>query len=287
MEVFEIFQELYAQRALMASALTGITCGLLGCFILLRNMSMIGDALSHAVLPGIVVGFMIAGYSLFAFFLGSVLAGFITTLLITLVQRNVYSKPDAVIGIVFTAMFALGVMLISWLSRERGVHIDMQDFLFGNVLAISNDDLLLTGLIGLFVILCLVAFYRFFLLTTFEPNMATIQGISTRTMHYFLMLLLSFVVVASLQSVGVILVVSMLIIPASTAYLLTDKLKLMLFLSAVFGLVATVGGLFVAVVVNTTPGPAMTLLSALLYALVALFSPRRGLLKKAFMGKAV
>lgn len=275
--LLEVFGYAYAQRALLASSLVGISCGVLGCFIVLRNMSLIGDALSHAILPGVVVGFLIAGHSVFAFFVGSVVAGLIAALLITWLQRNARTKEDAAIGIVFSAMFALGIIGISAITRQEGVHLDMKDFLFGNVLGIANQDLWLTGMITVYTLLSVVAFYRFFFVTTFQSVMARSAGINVNLMHYFLMLLLSFVIVASLQSVGVILVVAMLIIPASTAYLLTNKLKHMLWLAALSGVISSVSGLVLAIVFETTPGPAMTLVAAFLYVLALCFSPEKGL----------
>jgi ABC-type Mn2+/Zn2+ transport system permease subunit/Mn-dependent DtxR family transcriptional regulator len=280
MEWFEVFQYDWAIRALIASSLVGVMCGILGCFIILRNMALIGDALSHAILPGVVVGFMIAGHSILAIFTGSVVAGLITAVLITLIQRNVKAKEDAAIGIVFTFMFALGVMGISFISRKEGVHIDMKDFLFGNVLGVANQDLLLTSLITLYIIACLVIFYRYFLITTFQSVIAETMGISSSTIHYFLMLLLSFAVVASLQSVGVILVVAMLIIPASCAYLLTDRLDRMLVISGFIGLVSTISGLLLAIKLETTPGPAMTIVATFFYFLSIFFAPKKGLVIK-------
>lgn len=279
-QIIEVFQYDFAARALLASAIVGIMCGVLGCFIVLRNMSLIGDALSHAILPGVVVGFLVAGYSILGFFAGSVIAGLLAAVLITWIQRNVTTHEDAAIGIVFTFMFAIGVMGISWLTRQKGVHLDLQDFLFGNVLGISDQDLWLTLLVMLFTLLCVVAFYRYFFVTTFESVVARTIGISVQTVHYFLMLLLSFAVVASLQSVGVILVVAMLITPASTAYLLTDKMRHMLWISALVGLLSTVLGLMLAILLETTPGPMMTVTATLIYLVAVLFSPRRGLVSR-------
>jgi ABC-type Mn2+/Zn2+ transport system permease subunit/Mn-dependent DtxR family transcriptional regulator len=279
--IFEVLQYDYAQRALLASGLVGVLCGILGCFIILRHMALIGDALSHAILPGVVAGFLVAGHSILAFFVGSVVAGIIAAVLITWLQRNVKTKDDAAIGIVFSAMFALGIMGISWLTRREGVHLDMKDFLFGNVLGIANQDLWLTALITAYTILCVAVFYRYFFITTFQPVVAQTLGISSRTIHYFLMLLLSFAVVASLQSVGVILVVAMLIIPASTAFLLTNRLRPMLVIAAALGVIATTSGLLIAIMLETTPGPAMTLTAAALYGLTIAFAPQRGMVVNA------
>lgn len=279
-QLIDIFQYEWAIRALIASSLVGILCGILGCFIVLRRMALIGDALSHAILPGVVGGFLVAGHSVLAFFTGSVIAGLVTAILITWLQRNVKTKDDAAIGIVFTAMFALGIMGISQVSRQEGVHLDMKDFLFGNVLGIADQDLWLTSLVAVFVTASVIFFYRYFFITTFQQTIAQTMGISVSTMHYFLMLLLSFAVVASLQSVGVILVVAMLIIPASTAYLLTNKLNRMIVISALLGLIAAIAGLVFAILIETTPGPAMTITSAFIYLLAVIFAPEKGVISR-------
>lgn len=282
-QLIDFFQYPFAIRALLASSMVGIMCGILGTFIILRNMALIGDALSHAILPGVVVGFLISGYSILGFFTGSVVAGLLAAILITWIQRNVSTQEDAAIGIVFTSMFALGVMGISWLTHQEGVHLDLKDFLFGNVLGISDEDLWLTFSVMTFTILCVVAFYRYFFITTFESVVAKTLGFSVGTIHYFLMLLLSFAVVASLQSVGVILVVAMLITPASTAYLLTERLSKMVIISGMVGLISAVLGLIVSILLETTPGPAMTVVATLLYLMAVLFAPSKGLISKALV----
>lgn len=281
MDFFNILQETWAVRALLASSLVGIMCGILGCFIVLRNMSLVGDALAHAILPGVVVAFLLVGYSTLAFFTGSVLAGLLTAVGITWIQHRVNTKNDAAIGIVFTAMFSLGVIGISYISRNQGVHLDLKDFLFGNVLGVADTDLLLTGLVTLYVMLSVVVFYRYLFVSTFQPVVAETMGIPVRLIHYFLMLLLSFAVVASLQTVGVILVVAMLITPAATALLLSDKMEKVIIISAGIGLLSAVAGLFLAIILNTTPGPAIAVTATTLYLLVVLFSPKKGLVAKA------
>jgi len=277
---FSVFSYDYAQRALLASSVVGITCGILGCFVVLRRMALIGDALSHAILPGVVVGFMLFGHNPLAIFAGAVAAGLITSVVITWIQRNSITKDDASIGIVFTAMFALGIIGISWLTKKDGVHLDMKDFLFGNVLGVSDADLWLTGLIGIYVVLCIVLFFKYFFITTFDPLIALTMGISVAVLHYFLMFLLSLTIVASLQSVGVILVVAMLIIPSSTAYLLTSKLEWMLVISAIVGFISATSGFLVAVWLEITPGPTMTLMGSVIFGLCLLFSPKRGFVMK-------
>ncbi|MBX2814358.1 MAG: metal ABC transporter permease [Saprospiraceae bacterium] len=262
--------------------MVGIMCGILGCFIVLRNMALIGDALAHAVLPGIVVAFVVVGYSAMGFFIGSVVAGLVTAVAITWIQQQVNTKNDAAIGIVFTAMFALGVIGISWISKNQGVHLDLKDFLFGNVLGVSDQDLYMTFFVTLVVIASVVVFYRQLFLSTFQPVISDAMGFSTRLIHYLVMLLLSFAVVASLRTVGVILVVAMLITPASTALLLSQRLKNVIFLAGLIGFLAAFLGLVFAILLETAPGPAMTVVATILYLLAALFSPTRGIVLNYF-----
>lgn len=281
-ELLEILTEVWALRALLASSMVGLMCGVLGCFIVLRNMSLVGDALAHAILPGVVVGFLVAGYSALAFFVGAVAAGLITAFAITWIQQRVKTKNDAAIGIVFTSMFSLGVILISRISRNDGVHLDLKDFLFGNVLGVGDTDLLLTGLVLIYVLLAVAVFYRYLYASTFQSVVAETMGIPVKLLHYFLMLLLSFAVVASLQTVGVILVVAMLITPAATALLLSQRLRSVLFLAGGIGMLSAIVGMILAVALNTPPGPAMALVATAIYGLTVIFAPRRGLVAKAY-----
>lgn len=271
-----IFEYDYAIRSLCASSLVGLMCGILGCFIFLRNMALVGDALSHAILPGVVVGFVVAGQSVLAFFTGSVIAGLVAAFLITYIQTRVKSKEDAAIGVVFSTMFSLGVIGISILTRQEGVHLDLKDFLFGNVLAITPQDLWITALVAFFVLFSSMALYRFLFFTTFDPTLAGAMGIRTEVIHYFIMLLLSFTVVACMQSVGVILVVGMLIMPASAAYTLTKRLPSMLMISAAIGVFCTVSGFLLAFALDITPGPAMNVVGAMVYISAIFFAPKTG-----------
>ena len=195
-------------------------------------------------------------------------------------KRQVKTKNDAAIGIIFTAMFSIGVMGISYLNQSQGAHLDLSDFLFGNVLGVSNEDMYLTGLIMLYTLGSIIVFYRFLFITTFQPTIATAMGFSTKTMHYFFMLLLSVAVVSSLRTVGVILVVAMLITPAATALLLSDNLKRVIVISSLLGLASAITGFFIAVIFGTTPGPAMTIVATCFYILAAIFSPSKGILFK-------
>lgn len=302
--LIDIYQtNAWASRAFFASSLVGIMCGVLGCFVVLRNMSLIGDALSHAVLPGVVFAFVIVniigqlyicdgldiheckdllqGYQSIAFFIGSVLAALFSALLITWIQRNVRTENDAAIGIVFTTMFSIGVIGISAISKGHGVHLDLKDMLFGNILGVSNEDLWITTIVTLFVIGSVILFYRQLFATTFQPVVAETMGIRTDAIHYFLMLILSFAVVASMRMVGVILVVAMLITPAATALLLSDKLKRVIMLAGTIGFVTAALGVNMAILLDTTPGPAIVVSATFFYMLAVIFSPKKGLIAKA------
>lgn len=283
--LFDILQQEWAIRALIASSLVGVMCGVLGSFIVLRNMSLVGDALAHAILPGVVFAFVLVGYSALGFFTGAVIAGLLTAVGITWIQHNVGTKNDAAIGIVFTAMFSIGVMGISWISRNEGVHLDLKDFLFGNVLGVANSDLYLTAGVTVYVVLSIMVFYRYLFVSTFQPVIAETMGIPVGLIHYFLMLLLSFAVVASLQTVGVILVVAMLITPASTALLLSNRLPVVIGLSAVIGLFAAVLGLLLAIIFDTTPGPAIVVTATLFYLVAVFFAPEKGLVFRFFRNR--
>lgn len=277
-DLWGTMQQPWAVRALVSSVLIGLTCGVLGTFIVLRNMSLIGDALSHSILPGIFVSFLLFGHSTIGFFTGSVAAGLLTAVIITWIQRNIATKNDAAIGIVFTVMFSIGVIGISYLSGQGVVHLDLQDFLFGDVLSVGNEDLILTGLVAVYTIGCIVIFYRYLFITTFQPTIAQTMGISVSAIHYFLMLILSFAIVAALRAVGVILVVAMLITPASTALLISDALKRVLVIAGLVGMLSALLGMLVAIVLDFPPGPAMVVVATTIYFLTAFFSPSKGIL---------
>ena len=280
-EFFQILSEEWAIRALIASSLVGILCGVLGCFLVLRNMSLIGDALSHAILPGVFIPFMIVGYSKLGFFVGTLAAAIFSAVAITWIQNNVKTKNDAAIGIVFTLMFSIGVTGISYLNNAQGVHLDLKDFLFGYALGVSNEDIVITSIVTVYAIGSVILFYRYLFITTFQATIAATMGISVQFVHYFLMLLVSLAIVASLQTVGIILVVAMLITPASAALLFSNDLKKVLFISGLIGLLSAVLGLIAAIILNTPPGPAMCIVATLFYVSAVVFSPTKGLLVKA------
>lgn len=273
-----IIQYDFLQKALLTSIMVGVICGVIGCFIILRGMALMGDAISHAVLPGVAIAYALG----INFFFGAVFTGVLTAIGIGFVSQNSRIKQDTSIGIMFTAAFALGVILITVLESST----DLYHILFGNVLAVRPSDMWITLGTGLLVLISVYVFYKELLVTSFDATMAEVYGLPVRLIHYFLMTLLTMVTVASLQTVGIVLVVAMLITPAATAYLLTDRLSVMIFLSAAIGASASVIGLYFSFTYNLASGATIVLAATALFFAAFLFSPKQGVIwRKLSAGK--
>ncbi|RQP09483.1 MAG: metal ABC transporter permease [Chryseobacterium sp.] len=266
----DIAQYKFLQDALFVSITLGIGCGVIGCFIVLRGLSLMGDAISHAVIPGVAVSYMLG----ISFFFGAVVFGLLAALSMGFIRENSKIKSDTSIGIVFSAFLALGILLISVIQSP----IDLNNILFGNVLIIKSSERILTYGVVAAVLLLIVLFYKEMLLTSFDPVMAKASGLPVKFINYLVMAMLTVVTVVSLQTVGAILVVAMLITPAATAYLLTKSFKNMLWISALLGVVSAVVGLFLSVTYNLPSGVVIVLTAASLFLLVFFFSPRNGVL---------
>ncbi len=260
----------FLQKALLTSVVVGIICGAIGCFIVLRGMALMGDAIGHAILPGVAISYILG----INYFYGAVLAGILASLLIGAISQNSTIKNDASIGIVFSAAFALGIILITLAQSAT----DLTQILFGNVLHVRSSDMWLTIIVGLLVISVILLFYKELQVSSFDETMAEVYGLKTRFIHYGLMVLLTLVTVASLQTVGVILVVSMLITPASTAYLLTNKLSIMLLLASIFGATSSLIGIYFSYIYNLPSGPVIALAATGIFLLALVFSPKEGLI---------
>ena len=259
----------FLQKALFTSVIVGIIAGAIGSFIILRGMSLMGDAISHAVLPGVALSYMWG----INYFYGAVAFGLMTAFGIGFITQNSRIKNDTSIGIVFSAFFAVGIILIG----KANTSTDLTSILFGNVLAVRDADMWMTLGIGAFVLLIIALFYKEFLVSTFDPTLAASYGLSNKMIHYVLMVLLTLVTVASLRTVGVILVVAMLITPAATAYLLTNRLFYMICISSVLGAVSAVVGLYISFVYNWPSGAAIVLVTTAFFVLALLFSPKHGI----------
>lgn len=280
----------YGAWIILTGSLVGVTCGVIGCFLILRKMAMIADAISHTVLLGIVAAFLISnsleGVNMF---IGAVIVGLLTAFLIQLLDANGV-QSDAAIGVVFTSLFAVGVILLTLFASR--VHLDVNHTLMGEIAFIPWNTLEIAGvdlgpkavwilgsvlLINLIIIAC---FYKEIKIASFDPDMAIALGIPVMVIHYLLMGMLSISTVASFDSVGAILVVAMLIVPGATAYLLTDRLSIMLILSAVVGILSAVGGYYTALLFNVSISGSMASVAGILFGLTFIFSPTHGLLSK-------
>ncbi|NYF25254.1 metal ABC transporter permease [Sporosarcina sp. JAI121] len=265
-----VMQYGFLQKALITSVMVGVISGVIGCFIILRGMALMGDAISHAVLPGVAISFMLG----INFFIGAVITGILTAVGIGFINQNSRVKNDSAIGIMFTAAFAAGIILITFLKSST----DLYHILFGNVLAVRPSDMWMTLIVGVFVLVSVFIFYKELLVSSFDPIMSQAYGLPTKMIHYFLMILLTLVTVASLQTVGIILVVAMLITPASTAYLLTDRLSVMIGISATCGTISAIIGLYLSFTYNLASGATIVLVATALFFTAFIFSPKQGLL---------
>ncbi|PDP88046.1 hypothetical protein CQJ94_07895 [Glycomyces fuscus] len=262
----------FVRRALLVSVVAGVACAVLSCWMTLVGWSLMGDAVSHAVLPGVVLSYLFG----LPFAVGALVFGAGSVALIGAVNRTSRVKEDAVIGVVFTAMFALGLVLVSRVPSQT----DLGHILFGNVLGVSDTDiwqvLVLAG-----VVLAVVWYkHRDLTLYAFDPVHAHAVGINPRLLETLLLGLLSVTVVVALQAVGIILVVAMVIVPGATAYLLTDRFERMLVISSAVAVAAAVAGVFVSFHLNVSTGGAIVLAQSAAFTLAYLFSPGQGVLRR-------
>jgi manganese/zinc/iron transport system permease protein len=273
--------------------LVATACGLVGNYLILRRMALVGDAISHSVLPGLVVAFLLAGtrHST-VMFLGALVAGVLTTILIELIHKKSRVKQDAAIGITFSSLFAIGVILISQYASK--VDLDQECVLYGEIgnipldvpyaqlgsLALGPPALVRMGVVTLVVAALILIFYKELLVSSFDPGLAFSLGINATVVHYSLMCMLSVVVVSAFESVGAILVIAMLILPGATASLLSERLPVVLGLSVLHAALSSVLGLHVALWIECSIAGAMVVMGGGLFTLAWVFSPGRGLLRR-------
>ena len=249
----------FLQNALITAIVIGIVAGAVGCFIILRGMSLMGDAISHAVLPGVALSFILG----INFFIGAIVFGLLASVIITYIRGNSIIKSDTAIGITFSSFLALGVILIGVANSST----DLFHILFGNILAVQDIDMWITIGVGIAVLIVIGIFFKELLITSFDPLLAKATGIPVNFYHYLLMILLTLVAVTAMQSVGTILIVAMLITPAATAYLYANSLKTMIILSSSLGAIASVLGLFIGYTFNVAAGSSIVLTSAIIFAI--------------------
>jgi ABC-type Mn2+/Zn2+ transport system permease subunit len=251
----------FMQRALLGGVLVGAICALVGTYVVLRGLAFVGDALAHAAFPGVVIAYLLKGN----IYLGAMIFALATALAIGLVSRRSRVSYDTAIGILFAGAFALGVLLMSTI---RGYTVDLFSFLFGNVLGISGRDLALVGFLGAMVVLTIVLFYKELLLLSFDPTVAEAMGYPVQTLNYLLLALIALTIVISIQAVGIILVVALLVTPSATASLLTERFFRMMILGVILAALAAVIGLYLSYYLNVASGAAIVLVSTCLFFLV-------------------
>lgn len=273
---------------LLTGSLAAACCGIVGVFLVLRKIAMIGDAISHAVMPGIVIAFLISGSrDSMLMMAAALLFGLLTAFLIGLLQRSGI-QSDASIGVVFTSLFAIGVILVSLFARQ--VHLDQDAILYGEIafvhwnvweiggVSMGPKAVWLLGFTLLIITAVIGMLYKQFKICSFDPSLAAAIGIPVAFFHYLLMGLVSMATVSSFESVGAILVVGMLIVPASTAYLLTERLGMMLLISVAAGIASTFIGYGVSIVLDASIAGCIVCSAGLLFIAAFLFSPSQGLI---------
>jgi manganese/iron transport system permease protein len=252
-------------RGLLAAVMAGIVCALVGTYVVLRGMAFFGDALAHAILPGVAVGYLVGGGARGPLFWWGLVTAVLASLGIGAVSKATKIKEDTAIGIIFAGMFALGIAL---LSTVRDYALDLTHFLFGDVLGVSQGDLWLTAVFGSAIILAVAAFYKEFMVLSFDPVLAATLRLPARLFDYLLLVLIAVAIVVSLQTVGVALMVAMLVTPAATAYLITRRLPMMMVLAAGLAALSAVVGLYLSYYLGVASGAVIVLTCTGQFALV-------------------
>jgi ABC-type Mn2+/Zn2+ transport system permease subunit len=263
----------FMRRALAAALIVGVLCSVIGCFVVLRAMAFLGDALAHAILPGVAVAYLLGADLL----VGALVAAVAVALGIGFFSRRGGLKEDTAIGILFAAALALGVLLI---STVRSYATDLTHILFGNVLGVTTGDLWVTGLLALAVLATLLLFFKEFQLASFDPVLAHMLGRRPELLRFTMLVLLALTIVVSLQTVGVGLVAALLVTPAATAYLLTRRLAAMMLVSALVGAASAVAGLYLSYYLDVASGAAIVLVATAAFVAAFVAAPRRGLLAR-------
>ncbi|MFN9837536.1 MAG: metal ABC transporter permease [Pseudanabaena sp.] len=262
----------FMRNAIAIGILIGILSAVIGSYLIVQHMGLLGDVVAHAVLPGLAIAFYIG----MDIFLGAFIAGTISTFVVAWIQTHSKIKVDTAMALVFSGFLALGVMLITTLKSK----LDLHSFLFGDILGVTTADLWRTLIIAIAVLACVIIFYRELIFYCFDPLASKAMGLPVHFIHFGLMAGITLTIIASMQSVGVVLVVSLLTGPAATAYLLVKELHLMMLLGALFGVIASVSGMYISYYQNVPSGSAIVLIISGLFLLALLFSPSQGILTK-------
>lgn len=262
------------QRGMAAAVMVGILCSVVGCYVVVRSMAFLGDAMAHAILPGVAVAYLLQGNLM----LGALVAAIAVALGIGFLSRSGMVREDTAIGILFAAALSLGVALISSIQTYA---VDLTHILFGNVLGVTVSDLWLTGGLALFVLALVLIFFKPFLVVSFDPVLAATLRLPVELIRNLLLILLALTIVVSLQAVGVGLVAAMLVTPGATAYLVARRLSTMMVWAGAVGGFSSVAGLYLSYYANIASGAAIVLVATALFLLAFLFAPGKGWLWRA------
>ena len=276
--IVEPLQYPFLVRAIWVSAFVGLVCAVLSCYITLKGWSLMGDAVSHSVVPGVIIAYALN----IPFAIGAFVFGFASIAAIGYIKEQTRIKEDAVIGVVFTGFFAFGVVL----STKIPSNVDLSHILFGNVLGISNQDIIQTLIAGITTLLVILLRRKDLLLFCFDPNHAKAIGLNTKLMYYTLLSVLALTIITALQTAGIILVIAMLVTPGSIAYLLSDRFELMLIISALSSVFSCVAGTYLSYHLDVSTGGAIVVLLTFLFVLATIFAPKYGILAQKWQRKA-
>jgi ABC-type Mn2+/Zn2+ transport system permease subunit len=263
----------FMQRGLLATLLVGVVCAVMGTFVVLKGLAFIGDAVSHAAFPGLVIAYILH----LPLYLGGAIFAVGTALAIGLVSRRSRLRFDTSVGVLFAGTFAFGVLLYSTINGYVG---DLLGYLLGNVLGISIGDLVQVAILGAIVLAVVIVIRKELLFSTFDPLGAAASGLPVAALEYLLLGLLGVTIVVSIQAVGVILVVAMLVTPAATAQLVVVRFERLMVLAAVLAMVAAIGGLYLSFYLNVASGASIVLVETLFFAIALVLGPRTGLLAR-------
>jgi manganese/iron transport system permease protein len=272
--LIEPLQYGFMQRSLLIAVIVGMICSVIGSYLLVRRLALLGDAISHSLLPGLAIAFIL-GVNIY---LGAFVAGVISAVLIGWIHTRSPIKEDAAMGIVFSAFFSLGIILITIVQKTN--KIDLNHFLFGNILGVTLTEVRDTAIIAVLVLAAVALFYKELLFFCFDPLGAQAAGLPVGLFNAGLMILVALTVVASMKAVGVILVLALLITPAAAAYLLVPRLHQVMLLGAGIGVVSSISGMYFSYYTNVPSGPAIVMVVSGLFFLALLLSPNYGLLMR-------
>lgn len=275
--IIEPLQLGFMIRALWVSSFVGTVCAVLSCYITLKGWSLMGDAVSHAVVPGVVVAYALG----LPFSLGAFVFGFGATVAIGYVKAQTRLKEDAVIGVIFTGFFAFGLVLATKIPSN----IDLFHILFGNVLGISQADIIQTLVAGILTLAIILFRRKDLLLFCFDPNHAKAIGLNTQLMYYTLLSVLALTIVTALQTAGIVLVVAMLVTPGSTAYLLSDRFDRMLLISVASSVLSCLSGTYLSYHLDASTGGCIVVMMTFFFTLAMLFAPKYGIVTQKFSGR--